>query len=339
MSSAAPTPAPVRIAFLGAGDISLLHAQAIADCADAELVGLWSIDEPLNRDKAQRFACRVYESADALVADPEIDAVFVLTNLETHHHFAILAMEAGKHVLVEKPVAASIDELCSLKASASKNGVLLFPGHNYVYEPALQRTRSLLDSGRLGKLVAIYVHYHIHHPEEVARRYPGVIRHILTHHGYLLRYLGGQPTAVSAMKSVVHYDDFDGEDLAMVNLRLEGGALAHFCADFAADDNSSDPWTFVIKVIGTEGATRFSYRDWVENKPGPVHSHTFSAYEDHIRAEVLHFVRACAGDSSAMLSGIDDAIICQQIIEACERSIAERSEIEIELEPTLNGNS
>ena len=330
MSTDVHAPAKTRIAFLGAGDISLLHAQAIADCPDAELVGLWSIDDELNREKAQHFGCAVYESSEALVADPEVDAVFILTNLETHDHYATLAMEAGKHVLVEKPVAATIDELHCLKATADKNRVLLFPGHNYVYEPALQRTRALLDSGRLGKLVAIYVHYHIHHPEEVARRYPGVVRHILTHHGYLLRYLGGNPTAVSAMKSMVHYDEFDGEDLAMVNLRLEGGALAHFCADFAADDNSSDPWTFVVKVIGTEGATRFSYRDWVENKPGPVHSHTYSAYEDHIRSEVRHFVDACRGEPDAMLSTIDDAIVCQQIIEACERSIEEHREIEIE---------
>ena len=329
MASDSPDHPKTRIAFLGAGDISLLHAQAIADCPDAELVGLWSIDDELNRDKSQRFDCSIYESAEALVADSGVDAVFILTNPETHVHFATLAMEAGKNVLIEKPVASTIDELRSLKATAEKNAVVLFPGHNYVYEPALQRTRALLDSSRLGKLVAIYVHYHIHHPEEVARRYPGVIRHILTHHGYLLRYLGGNPTAVSAMKSVVHYDDFEGEDLAMVNLRLEGGALAHFCADFAADDNSSDPWTFVIKVIGTEGATRFSYRDWVENKPGPVHSHTFSAYEDHIRAEVQNFIRACQGDCDAMLSTIDDAIVCQQIIEACELSIAESREIAI----------
>jgi predicted dehydrogenase len=330
MPSESDASSNTRIAFIGAGDISLLHAQAICDCSNAELAGLWSIDDDLNRDKAQRFDCKIYESAEALVEDPDVDAVFVLTNLETHAHYATLAMQAGKHVLIEKPVAASIEQLRMLKSIAEEKQVLLFPGHNYVYEPALQRTRALLDSGRLGKLVAIYVHYHIHHPEEVARRYPGVIRHILTHHGYLLRYLGGNPTSVSAMKSVVHYDQFEGEDLAMVNLRLDNGALAHFCADFAADDNSSDPWTFVVKVIGTEGSTRFSYRDWVENKPGVVHSHTFSAYEDHIRTEVFHFADACRGQHDAMLSSIDDAIVAQQIIEACEQSITERREIDLD---------
>ena len=316
---------PTRIAFIGAGDISLLHGEAIAHCPGAELAGVWSIDPVLTADKALRFRCKSYRSAEEIVADPAIDAVFVLTNLETHTHYATLAMDAGKHVLVEKPVAPSIAELEALKARSAKNGVILCPGHNYIHEPALHRAKELLDDGKLGKLVAIYIHYHIHHPEEVARRYPGVIRHILTHHGYILLYLAGSenaPEAVSAIKSVVHYEKFDGEDLAMVNLRLKSGALAHFCADFAADDHSADPWTFVVKVIGTAGAARFSYRDWVENRPGVVHSHTFSAYAWHIREEIRHFVQECVGKGAAPLSTIDDAIAAQRIVEACEESVA-----------------
>lgn len=323
---------PKCIAFIGAGDISILHAEAIAECPGAELAGLWSIDDALNRDKSERYGCPVYESVEALLGDPSVDAVFILTNLETHTQYATLAMNAGKAVLIEKPLAPSITELEKLKACAETNGVILCPGHNYIHEPSLHRTRELLRSGRLGKLVAIYIHYHIHHPEEVARRYPGVIRHILTHHSYILSYLGEPdhtPVAVSAMKSVIHYDAFQGEDLAMLNLRLKSGAIAHFCADFAADDHSADPWTFAIKVIGTDGATRFSYRDWVENKPGVVHSHTWSAYGWHIREEVRHFVEECLGKGADPLSTIDDAITAQRIIEASEQSIAERREIDL----------
>lgn len=323
---------PCKIGFLGAGDISLLHAAAIDHCPGAELAGLWSIDDALNSEKSERFGCRIYESAEALVSDPDVDAVFILTNLETHCEYGQLAMNAGKHVLIEKPVAVSVDELKTLQACAEKNGVVLCPGHNYLHEPGLHRTHELLHDGKFGDLVAIYIHYHIQHPEEVAKRYPGVIRHILTHHSYLLTYLGGKknaPEAVSAMKSVVHYDDYDGEDLAMVNIRLGGGALAHFCADFAADDHSADPWTFLIKVIGTEGASRFSYRDWVENKPGVVHSHTWSAYEYHIREQTRFFVEECLGKGTAPLSTIEDAIVCQKLVEATERSANEGREIPI----------
>ena len=323
---------PTKIAFIGAGDISLLHAEAINHhIPDAELAGLWSIDDGLNREKSERFGCRIFESAEALVNDPDVDAVLILTNLETHTKYATLAMEAGKPVLIEKPVAPNIPELEALKSCAEKNGALLYPGHNYIHEPGLARTKELLDTGKLGDLAAIYIHYHIHHPEEVAKRYPGVIRHILTHHSYLLLYLAGtknRPEAVSAMKSVINYEAFDGENLAMVNVRLKSGALAHLCADFAADDHSADPWSFLIKVIGTDGATRFSYRDWVENKPGVVHSHTWSAYEHHIRNELADFVK-CVRDGGNPPSTIDDAIISQQIIEASERSIEERREVEL----------
>jgi len=318
-----------NIAFIGAGDISLLHAEAIRHCPSAELIGLWSIDESLNQKKAATFNCKVYESAEALVSDQEVHAVFILTNLETHSLFATLAMEAGKHVLIEKPVASSIDELETLKTCAKKNQVTLVPGHNYIYEPVLNRTKELINTEKLGDLVAIYIHYHIHHPEEVAKRYPGVIRHILTHHSYILLYLAGEPDSLSAMKSVVHYDEFEGEDIAMVNLKMKSGALAHFSADFAADDNSADPLTFSIKVIGTKGSSRFSYRDWVENQPGVVHSHTFSAYEYHIREEVRFFVENCVQNGEQPLSGIDDAITCQKIIEACETSIAENRHVSL----------
>ncbi len=321
-----------KIAFIGAGDISLLHAEAIQYCPSATLVGLWSIDSDLNEEKSKLYDCRVYQSAEALVADNEVDAVFILTNLESHTQYATLAMNAGKHVLIEKPVAPSIEELETLKTCAAKNKVILCPGHNYIHEPSLHRSKELLESGKLGKLVAIYIHYHINHPEEVARRYPGVIRHILTHHSYILLYLAGtahSPTAVSAMKSIIHYKEFQGEDLALVNLQLKSGALAHFCADFAADDHSSEPWTFSVKVIGTDGATRFSYRDWIENKPGVVHSHTFSVYEWHIREEVRHFVEECIQKGATPLSTIDDAITAQKIIEGSEASIAHKREIKI----------
>ena len=55
-------------------------------------------------------------------------------------------------------------------------------------------------------------------------------------------------------------------------MTMGNGALAHLCASFAADDHSADPWTVVIKLIRTNGSTRYSYRGWVELKPAVVHS-------------------------------------------------------------------
>ena len=62
--------------------------------------------------------------------------------------------------------------------------------------------------------------YNIHHPEEVAKRYPGVVRQILTHHSYILLYLVGKPVELCAMKATLHYKEYKEEDIAMVQMRL-----------------------------------------------------------------------------------------------------------------------
>ena len=101
---------PIRVGFIGAGDISILHGEAIKRLEDAELAGLWNRTESRAKERAGQLDCRVYPTAEELVSDPTIDAVFVLTNLETHLEYCELALKAGKHVLVEKPLAGSTKE-------------------------------------------------------------------------------------------------------------------------------------------------------------------------------------------------------------------------------------
>ena len=322
-----PSPAPAQplgVAFLGAGDVSELHAAAVASCDGAVLRGLWHLDPESGRRQAERYGCHSYPSAEAAVGDPDVHCVSVLTNLETHRRYAELAMRAGKHVLVEKPAGASLEEVASMQRCAAEHGVQCVPVHNYVYEPALERTRTLLDRGDLGRLVSVHVLYNIHHPEAVARRYPGVIRQIMTHHAYVLLYLAGMPVSVAAMRATINDGSVEQENLAVATLQLPDGAIATLQASFAADDHSGDPWTFLVKVIGTDGATRFSYRDWVQNEQAQVHSHTFSAYPFHLERTVHHFLDRCVRRGEAPLSCMQQAYDAQRIVEAVETSADER---------------
>jgi predicted dehydrogenase len=319
----------VKVAFLGAGDVAALHAEGVKQCPDAELVGLWNRTQARAAERASQFGCKSYPSAEALVSDPEIDAVSILTNLETHRHYALMAIKAGKHLLVEKPAGNSVAEIQEMKAAADQAGVLCVPVHNYIYEAGINRTRELLQQGQLGRLVSLYILYNIHHPEKVTARYPGVIRQILTHHAYMTLYLAGEPESLSALKTTINDGTVPQENLAMVTMKMKSGALSHLCASFAADDHAGDPWTFLVRVIGTKGATRFSYRDWVENKPAVVHSQTYSAYPYSIRNTVSYFINHCIRHGEAPLSSIDDAITCQRIIEACEASVAEERHIHL----------
>lgn len=315
----------IGVGFLGAGDISVLHAAAVKKCPGARLAGLWNRSQDRALQRAAEFGCPNFASPEELVKDPAVDAVFVLTNLESHLEYTRLALEHGKHVLVEKPVGVSVGEIEQMKALAEAKGLVCMPGHNYVYEGGMVRTRELVENGDLGKIVSAYVMYNIHHPEEVAKRYPGVVRQILTHHSYILLYLVGKPVELCAMKATLHYQEYPEEDIAMVQMRLANGALAHFCASFAADDHAADPWTVMVKVIGTAGSTRYSYRDHVEIKPGLVHSQTYTAYQGSITNEVRHFLIDCLRMGQKPLSTLDDAVTAQKMIEACEESIRNKS--------------
>jgi predicted dehydrogenase len=163
----------------------------------------------------------------------------------------------------------------------------------------------------------------------VAKRYPGVVRQILTHHSYILLYLVGAPVELCAMKATLHYKEYTEEDIAMVQMRLKNGALAHFCASFAADDHAADPWTVMVKVIGTGGSTRYSYRDHVEIKPGSIHSQTYTAYAGSVKNEVKHFLVDCLRMGQQPLSTMADAITAQRMIEAAEESIAKGSVVKL----------
>ena len=315
----------IKVGFIGAGDISLLHSEGVYSAENAELTGIWNRTREKAEEKSKLFNCRVFDSVEDLIKS--VDVVYVLTNMETHHQYARQAIDAGKHVLVEKPTAVTIDEIEDLKKAASEKGVQVAPVHNYIYEPSVTRAKDLIESGKIGDLVSLYVLYNIHHPESVAARYPGVIRQILTHHAYCTLYLVGQPNKISCMKATVNDGTVPQENIAMVTMKMKNNALSHLCASFAADDHAGDPWTFMIKVVGTKGATRYSYRDWVENTPAVVHSQTYSAYPYTIRSMGKHFLEQVVGKGEKPLSTLEDASTCMKIIEACEQSESEERHI------------
>jgi len=319
----------IGVGFIGAGDIANLHAEAINNMEGAELIGLWNRTATTGVAKAEIFGCTTFSSVADLLADERIDAVFILTNMETHCEYTIMAAEAGKHILVEKPAASSIEELKRMQNAIHSAGVKCMPVHNYIYEDGIKRAKDMIESGKIGDVTQFYMMYNIHHSDEIRARYPGVIRQILTHNSYTMLYLAGQPKTVSCLKHTVDTTLAPQENVAMATVQMENGSLSHLCASFANDDHAGDPWSCIIKVMGTKGSTRYSYRDWVINDRNGAHSQTYQCYPESIKNTATHFIENVIRNGEAPLSSIEDAITCQQIIEACEKSVEEGKHIEL----------
>jgi len=121
------------------------------------LAGLCDIDPALRERFAARFPrARVYEDVPAMLADDELDAVAVATPVPTHYALAKDALEAGKHVFVEKPPAMRAVEMDELVTLAEEGGRVLMPGHLLLYHPGVQRVKTMIDAGELGEVLCIY---------------------------------------------------------------------------------------------------------------------------------------------------------------------------------------
>jgi predicted dehydrogenase len=160
-----------------------------------------------------------------VLADPEVDAVAIATPAGTHLEVALAALEAGKHVLVEKPLASSYADGAKLVATAAERGLVLMLDHTYVYTPAVQRLRSLVRSGEIGDLQYLdSVRINL----GLVQRDIDVLWDLAPHDLSILDALlpdGVQPVAVAA-----HGSDPIGAGhacVAYLTVRLSSGAIAH----------------------------------------------------------------------------------------------------------------
>lgn len=148
--------APIRVAVVGAGYWGPNLARNLAAAPDFELVALCDRDE----DRARSLAARVgqppvYASLHELLGARDLDAVAVATPAGTHHALVMQALQAGKHVLVEKPLADSVAAGEEMVATAQEAGLTLMADHTYCYTPAVTKIKELIDADQLGEILYV----------------------------------------------------------------------------------------------------------------------------------------------------------------------------------------
>jgi predicted dehydrogenase len=146
-----PREAPLGTAVVGYGYWGPNLARNVAECAQLRLAALCDQDPAQLRLFRQRHPeARAVRELDAVLADPEIEAVVIATPPQSHHALAKRALQAGKHVLVEKPLATRLDDAYELAELATANDRVLMPGHTFIYSPAVNTVRDLIRGGVVG---------------------------------------------------------------------------------------------------------------------------------------------------------------------------------------------
>lgn len=262
----------LQVGVIGCGRIAQTrHLPEYADNADVKLAGVVDLNRERAKEIAQKYQAKAYASYQALLASSSIDAVSVCTFNNTHAEIAIAALNAGKHVLCEKPMATNLEEAEAMVTAAKRNGKFLMIAQNQRLTVAHVRAKQLIEAGEIGTLLTFRTTFGHSGPEtwtidpgkdiwffDQKRAVMGVMADLGIHKTDLIQYLTGQ-TVVEATAKLVALDkkNEDGtlihvDDNAMCIYLLDGGALGTMTASWtycAKEDNST-------VLYGTRGELR-----------------------------------------------------------------------------------
>ncbi len=228
-----------------------------------------------NAEKAEDYAVRHripawYVNADELIEDPDINAVYIATPPSSHAGYAIRAMEKGKAVYVEKPMAADYTDCVNMLNTSLKTGMPLYVAYYRRYLPYFIKVKEVIESCLLGDLLYVKVDFHVApRPEDYdPASLPWRLNPEISGGGYfydlgchqldLLEWLFGKPVEISG-KSFNKRGLYEAEDLVVATVLYESGTVVTGQWCFAAPDNEHRD---LITVHGTQGTLEFSSFDF-----------------------------------------------------------------------------
>ena len=251
----------IHVAIVGCGAISTAHLRALGSATEPQIAVAGVFDQRRERaeQRAREFGVeRVYDSWPEVLGDEAADAVAVLLPHDAHGRFAVEALEAGHHVVVEKPMATSLPECDSMIAAARQAGKRLHPVHNRVYDPATDAAKQFIDEGHIGDVFLAQT-LGLEPPQTVSVR-PwlatqagggGVLLAQAIHVAYLLRWVLGDYAEVACFTGQRKVVEMTAEDTAIALLRFRSGALAELTGTFGL---RAGPHEHRITFYGPGGA-------------------------------------------------------------------------------------
>ncbi len=358
----------LRIGLIGAGYMGKRHAvamQAVGAVFNTTLRPVCEMIATSNPESAARAAAalgfaRHTDNWQDIVADPSIDAVIIASPQSTHREIAIAALNAGKPVLCEKPLGASLDDATAMAQAARDSGMVAMTGFNYIRTPASVFARELIANGAIGELTWVRAEHtedFLADPEAPATWRTrgdanGTLGDLAPHIINAALALAGPIESVLADVETVHHsrpgesgpEDVSNDDQAHALVRFARGTMGHL---FFSRIATGRKMGYAYEINGTEGAIRFDQEDqnalWLyeRNDDEAVagfrkiltngHHGAYGAfcegpghgtgYQDQLTIEARDFLQAIESGVSQWPS-FEDGLAVSRVVDACRQSAA-----------------
>jgi len=301
---------PLRVGVIGVGVMGSNHARVLAGLPGTELVGIADPDRKQADFVARTLGCKAVADADALF-DMKLDAVTIAAPTHLHRDLALAAIARGVHLLVEKPIASTVDEGREIIAAARRAGLVLMIGHVERFNPAVE---AIKEAVRNEDILSIGITRVGPFPPRMSN--VGVVIDLAVHDIDLIRWFTDsdiievQPQLSSAVA--------EREDIALLQFRTASGVLAHINTN----------WLTPFKARNVTIATRGKYvmgdlltRQVTECfgfQPDGSYSmrHLSVGYAEPLRSELLAFLRAVRTGSTPAVTG-EEGVASLEIATRC----------------------
>lgn len=345
----------LSIGIIGAGWPGQMHSAAIRAVDGANVYACADLDEKRRAAFEREYApTKTYSDYHELLQDRHVDAVIICLPNSLHFPASLAALEAGKHVLCEKPPTMNAAEMKVLRGEAMKRGLIYFFSRQYRFAPAMREAKAAVEAGRLGKI------YHAKAVFVRSRGIPvgigdwftekkrsggGALIDIGVHALDSVWYLMGtpKPTSVDAQvfrnfEHLVKVPVFDVEDAAFAFIRFANGAVVHLETSWAGNlTDDIPPREYFGRelinsiVYGTKGSVQLNPLGLFEDQDGELVSVPLSAKQDEpngFELQLRNFVQSIRGESEPV-NNADQAVALMEMIDAIYASSAAGREVPI----------
>jgi UDP-N-acetyl-2-amino-2-deoxyglucuronate dehydrogenase len=270
----------MKFGIIGAGMIGHFHAKAITAMTGGELHSVFDLRAEAAEKIAEEYGGKAYSNIDDFLADPELEIVTIGTPSGAHLDPALAALNAGKHVICEKPLEITTERIDQLMAAAAKNGKTLSAVLNRRFHPGMDAFKKAADEGRFGKLTSASAYVKWYRDQAYydsagwrgtwALDGGGALMNQSVHTVDALLYLAGPAKSVQAVTACLAHERIEVEDSIVATVEFENGALGVIECSTCTWSKAGHPAR--VQLAGTDGSVfladeAFEIWDFREEKP------------------------------------------------------------------------
>ncbi|WP_409199727.1 Gfo/Idh/MocA family oxidoreductase [Methanobrevibacter sp. DSM 116169] len=307
----------INVGVIGVGAMGYNHARVYYRLENANLIAVSDVSEQTLNKVCKKYDAKGYNDYEDLLKDPEIDVVSVCVPTTHHHNVVMEAIKHGKHVLVEKPIAFTVEEAEEMIAAAKEKGVILGTGHVERFNPAVQKAKELIENDVIGDVVSASAKRVGPFPPRI--KDVGVAIDLAIHDLDVMYYLFDEDVnqIYATMGSILEKCGYEDHAEIMVNFKygITGILEVNWLTPYKRRE---------IEITGTDGIISVDYIEQSIDVHGKFAQDIEVKHEEPLKEELSSFLNSVANNEEPTITGEDGLNALKMVIAAQKSSKEER---------------